>query len=77
MMTELMPDTCKYGQYLCWLPADNVIPCVVTSMLLVRQNSKAQDRVTKTIRDPFRIQFTHIPRGGTARVAATFHHTNA
>jgi hypothetical protein len=33
MMTELMPDTCKYGQYLCWLPADNVIPCVVTSML--------------------------------------------
>jgi hypothetical protein len=43
----------------------------------VPQNSKAQDRVTKTIRDPFRIQFTHIPRGGTARVAATFHHTNA
>ena len=33
MMTELMLDTCKYAQCLCWLPADNVIPCVVTSML--------------------------------------------
>src|ERR1700724_3045309 len=33
MMTELMLDICKYDQCLCWLPADNVIPCVVTSML--------------------------------------------
>ena len=33
MMTELMLDTCKYAQCLCWRPADNVIPCVVTSML--------------------------------------------
>ena len=33
MMTELMLDTCKYAQCLCWLRADNVIPCVVTSML--------------------------------------------
>jgi hypothetical protein len=33
MMTELMLDTCKYAQCLCWLPADNVIPCIVTSML--------------------------------------------
>src|SRR6202040_841102 len=33
MMTELMLDTGKYAQCLCWLPADNVIPCVVTSML--------------------------------------------
>jgi hypothetical protein len=32
MMTELMPDTCKYAQCVYWLPADNVIPCVVTSM---------------------------------------------
>src|ERR1700719_2083412 len=32
MMTELMLDICKYDQCLCWLPADNVIPCVVTSM---------------------------------------------
>jgi hypothetical protein len=43
----------------------------------VRQNSKAQDRVTKTIRDPFTIQFTHMPRGKIARVAATFHHIDA
>jgi hypothetical protein len=33
MMTKLMLDICKYDQYLCWLPADNVIPRVVTSML--------------------------------------------
>jgi hypothetical protein len=33
MMTKLMLDICKYDQCLCWLPADNVIPCVVTSML--------------------------------------------
>jgi hypothetical protein len=33
MMTELMLDIRKYPQCLCWLPADNVIPCVVTSML--------------------------------------------
>jgi hypothetical protein len=46
-------------------------------MLLVRQNSKAQDRVTKTIRDPLTIQFTHVPRGKSARVAATFHHIDA
>src|SRR6202158_3745246 len=29
----------------------------------VRQNSKAQNCVTKTIRDPFTIQFTHMLRG--------------
>ena len=33
MMTKLMLDICKYDQCLCWLPADNVIPCIVTSML--------------------------------------------
>ena len=33
MMTELMLDICKHDQCLCWLPADNVIPCIVTSML--------------------------------------------
>jgi hypothetical protein len=43
----------------------------------VRQNSKAQDCVTKTIRDPFTIQFTHMPRGKIAHVAATFHHIDA
>ena len=43
----------------------------------VRQNSKAQDCVTKTIRDPFTIQFMHMPRGKIAHVAATFHHIDA
>jgi hypothetical protein len=38
---------------------------------------QAQDCVTKTIRDPFTIQFTHMPRGKIARVAATFHHIDA
>jgi len=33
MMTKLMLDICEYDQCLCWLPADNVIPCIVTSML--------------------------------------------
>jgi hypothetical protein len=28
----------------------------------------------KDIRDPFTIQFTHMPRGNRAHVAATFHH---
>ena len=32
MITELMVDTCNYAQCLGWLPVDNVIPCVVTSM---------------------------------------------
>jgi hypothetical protein len=43
----------------------------------VRQNSKAQHCVTKTTRDPFTIQFTHMPRGKIARVVATFHHIDA
>src|SRR5258708_8847380 len=37
MMTELMLDIRKF---LCWLPADNVIPCVVTSMLPLGKTQK-------------------------------------
>ena len=40
MMTKLMLDICKYDQCLCWLPADNVIPCVVTSMLRFGKTQK-------------------------------------
>ena len=76
MITELMVDTCNYAQCLCWLPVDNVIPCVVTSMLPFGKTQK-RDRVTKTIRDPFTIQFTHMPRGEIAHLAATFHHIDA
>jgi uncharacterized membrane protein len=43
----------------------------------VRQNSKAQNCVTKTIRDPFTTQLTHLPRGKIAHVAATFDHIDA
>jgi hypothetical protein len=40
MMTKLMLDICKYDQCLCWLPADNVIPCLVTSMLSFGKTQK-------------------------------------
>src|SRR4029077_15728863 len=40
MITELMLDTCNYVQCLCWLPVDNVIPCVVTPMWPFGKNQK-------------------------------------
>ena len=40
MITELMLDTCNYAQCVYWLPADNVIPCVVTSMSPFRKTQK-------------------------------------
>src|SRR5689334_22859643 len=40
MMTEMMPDTCEYAQCVYWLPADSVIPCVVTSMSPFRKTQK-------------------------------------
>ena len=43
----------------------------------VRQNSKAQDWATKTIRDPFTTQFTPMPRGKIAYLAASFRHIDA
>ena len=76
MMTELMLDTCKYAQCLCWLPADNVISCTVTSMLPFGKTQSARLRY-KDIRDPFTIQFTHMPRGKIAHLAATFHYIDA
>ena len=76
MMTELMPDTCKYAQYVL-ASSRQRYPLRRHVNVAVRQNSKAQDRVTKTIRDPFTIQFTHVPRGKSTRVAATFHHIDA
>ena len=79
MMTELMLDTCKYAQCLCWLPTDNVIPCVLTSMVPFGKTLKLKSARLryKDIRDPFTIQFTHMPRGKIAYLAATFHHTDA
>src|ERR1700722_8821269 len=43
----------------------------------VRQNSKAQDCVTKTIRNPFTTLFTPMPRGKIAYLAASFRHIDA
>ena len=77
MMTELMLDTCKYDQCLCWLPADNVIPCIVTSMLPFGKTQKRKIAFTKTIRDPFTTQFTPVPRAKIAYLAASFRHIDA
>ena len=77
MTTELMLDTCKYSQCLCWFPADNAIPLRRHVDVAVRQTSKAQNYVTKTIRDPFTTQFMHMPRGKIVHVVATFHHIDA
>ena len=76
MITELMLDTCNYAQCPCWLSVDNVIPCAVTSMCPFGK-LKAQDCVTKTIRDPFTTQFTHMPPDKIVHVAATFDHIDA
>jgi hypothetical protein len=76
MMTELMLDTCKYAQCLCWLPADT-LSLASLRQCCVRQNPKAQDCITKTIRDPFTTQFTHMPRGKISYPAASFHHIDA
>jgi hypothetical protein len=76
MMTALMLDTCKYAQCLCWLPTDNVIPRVLTSMVPF---GKTQKRKIALQRHPcpFTIQFTHMPRSKRAHVAAAFHHIDA
>jgi hypothetical protein len=72
MITELMRDTCNSSMsVLASSRQRSPLPRHVN--VAVRQNSKAQDRVTKTIRDPFTIQFTHMPRGKIAHVAPTFH----
>ena len=76
MMPEPMLDTCKYAQCPCWLPADNVIPCVVTSMLPFGTTQKRKI-ASQNVRDPFTPQFTHMPRAKIAHAAATFHHIDA
>jgi hypothetical protein len=62
MMPEPMPRTRKYSHRPCWLSADNVTPCFVTSKSLSVKNSKAQYCVTQTLRGSFTTQFTHILR---------------
>ncbi len=75
MMTELMLDTCRSMSVLA--SSRQRYPLHRHVNVAVRQNSKAQDCVTKTIRDPFTTQFTHMPRGRIAYVAATFRHVDA
>ena len=74
MITELMLDTCKRRSLSVLASSRQRYPSRRHVNLAVRQNSKVQDCVTKTIRDPFT---THIPRGKIAHVAATFHHIDA
>ena len=63
MITEPMVDTCNYAQCLCWLRADNAIPCVVTSMVPF---GKAQKRkIALQRRSVIRSQFN----SRTCRVA--------
>ena len=76
MMTELMLDTCKYDLMSVLASSRLHYPLCRHVNVAVWQNSKAQDCVTKTIRDPLTTQLTHIPRGKIAYVAATFRHTN-
>src|ERR1700758_310354 len=47
MTTELMLDPSKYAQSPCWLPADNVIPCVITSMLPFGKTQKPKIALQK------------------------------
>jgi hypothetical protein len=77
MMTELMPDTCKYAQCLCWLPADNVIPCLVTSMLPFGKTQKRKIALQRrpVTRSQFNSRTCRVAK--FARVAATFHHIDA
>ena len=56
MMTELMLDTCRSMSVLA--SSRQRCPLHRHVNVAVRQNSKAQDCVTKTIRDPFTTQFT-------------------
>ena len=63
MMTELMLDTCRMPSMSVLASNRQRYPLHRHVNVAVRQNAKAQDCVTKTIRDPFTIQFTHMPRG--------------
>ena len=77
MMTELMLDTCKIRSMSVLASRRQRYPLRHHVNVAVRQSSKAQDCVTKTIRDPFAVQFTHMPRGKIAHLAATIHHIDA
>jgi hypothetical protein len=75
MMTELMLDTCKNTQCVGFRRQRYPLRRYVN--VAVPQNSKARDCVAKTIRDRFTTQFTPMPRGKIAYVAATFRRINA
>src|SRR5215469_10270000 len=74
MITELMLDTCNYAQCPCWLPVNNVIPCVVTSMLPFGKTQKPKIALQRPSVTPSQLKFTHTPRGKIVHVAATFDH---
>jgi hypothetical protein len=77
MMTELMLDTCKIRSMSVLASSRQRYPLRRHVNVAVRQNSKAQDCVTKTIRDPFHNSIHAHAAGKIAHVAATFHHIDA
>jgi len=81
MMTELMLDTCKIRSLSVLASSRQRYPLRRHVNVAVRQNSKAQDCVTKTICDPFNNSIHAHAAGNAAgkiaHVAATFHHIDA
>ena len=76
MMTELML-TSKYAQCLYWLPADNVIPCVVTSMLPFGKIQKRKIELQRPSVTPSQLNSRTCRLAKLVHVAATFHHIDA
>ena len=75
MTMELMLDPSKYAQCPCWLPADNVIPCVVTSMLPFGKTQKRKIALQRASVTPS--QLNSRTAWQIVHVAATFDHIDA
>jgi hypothetical protein len=77
MTTEPVLDPFKYAQSLCWLPANNVIPCVVTSMLPFGKTQKRKIELQRPSVTPSQLNSRTCRLAKLVHVAATFHHIDA
>src|SRR5580692_4505543 len=77
MMTKLLLDICKYDQCLCWLPADNVIPCVVTSMLPFGKTQKRKIALLRRSLTRSQPNHAHAAWQNCVHLAASFRHIDA
>jgi hypothetical protein len=77
MMTKLLLDICKYDQCLCWLPADNVIPCVVTSMLPFGKTQKRKIALLRRSMTRSQPNHAHAAWQNCVHLAASFRHIDA